>query len=349
VETLDYEDTIEDYKRQIFDLTTMLEIGKTILSSLSLKDVLDILVLTCSGHFHSSDALVLLADDNVEQPLFQWRSERESIILQTSDPFIQYIKENHGVKQLEELRSVAGLGKACETFQASEVDLVIPLRFKGSINGLLCLKKKQEEFGSVYTKDEVRYADIIAGFASVAIENARLYEMATLDRKTKMYNHGFFKNRLIEEMERADRYKTDLILMMLDIDFFKKVNDTHGHVTGDMVLVKIAESIKQHVRLYDVPARFGGEEFSVILPETELKDSRVVAERLRKSIAGLTFAVPGGEFSVTSSIGVAKFVHSGNMTEDILIERADKALYHAKSNGRNRITVYDDIFERAPA
>jgi diguanylate cyclase (GGDEF)-like protein len=161
-----------------------------------------------------------------------------------------------------------------------------------------------------------------------------------------MFNHGFFKNRLIEEISRAERYKTDLILMMLDLDHFKKVNDTHGHMAGDLVLVKVADSIKQHVRVYDVPARFGGEEFSVILPETSLADSQVVSERLRKSVESLEFSSLHGSFRVSVSIGVAPFVHAVNMTEDVLIERADRALYHAKASGRNRVVRYDEIAEK---
>jgi diguanylate cyclase (GGDEF)-like protein len=347
METLDYEETTEDFKRQIFDLNTMLDIGKTILSNLSLKDVLDIVLLTCGGHFHSSDTIILLADDHEEQPRFLWRGDKERIEIGSADPFIRYVKENQGVTRLENLKKDPSLKKTCKLLERSQVDLVIPLKFKGSINGILCLKKKQEEFGSAYTKEEMKYADVIAGFASVAIENAKLYEMATLDMKTRMYNHGFFKNRLIEEISRAERYKTDLILMMLDLDYFKKVNDTHGHMTGDHVLVKVADCIKQHVRLYDVAARFGGEEFSVILPETGSKDSHIVAERLRKSVEDLEFSSDHGTFRVSVSIGVADFVHSESMTEDILIERADRALYHAKSSGRNRVATYQEIAENA--
>jgi diguanylate cyclase (GGDEF)-like protein len=347
METLDYEETTEDFKRQVFDLNTMLEIGKTILSNLSLKDVLDIVLLTCGGHFHSSDAIILLADDHAEQLRFLWAGEKERVVIDSSDPFIQFIRENQGIKRLDELKGDPALKRAHDLFKEIRVDLIIPLQFKGAVNGILCLKKKHEEFGDSYTKEEVKYADVIAGFASVAIENARLYEMATLDRKTRMYNHGFFKNRLIEEMGRAERYKTDLILMMLDLDYFKKVNDTYGHITGDLVLMKVAESMKQHVRMYDVPARFGGEEFSVILPETSLKDSHVVAERLRKSIEALEFASPHGAFHVSVSIGVAEFIHSASMTEDVLIERADRALYHAKSKGRNRVVTYEEIAEKA--
>jgi diguanylate cyclase (GGDEF)-like protein len=170
--------------------------------------------------------------------------------------------------------------------------------------------------------------------------------MATLDRKTGLYNHGFFQNRLVEEMERAERYKTDLTLMILDLDHFKQVNDTHGHMKGDEVLIQIAHNLREQIRTYDIPARFGGEEFMVILPETDSKNALIVAERMRKSIEKLSFKSSRGKFSVTVSIGIASYRHTANLTEDVFIERSDQALYHAKENGRNQVVLYDDISEK---
>ena len=349
METLDFEETIYDYKRRIFDLNTMLDLGKTLNASLSLKDVLDIIVLTCNGHFHSSDAIILLETDGSDEPYFESRSETEKISIKSSDPFIHYINDNKRVILIEELKDIRMMDKIYKLFTKNEIDLIIPLRFKSRINGILCLKKKEKGFGAVYTEDEKQYVDIIAGFASVAIENARLYEFATVDMKTKLFNHGFFQNRLIEEIDRAERYKTELTLIILDLDHFKRVNDTYGHVTGDEVLIKIAETIKNHVRACDIPARFGGEEFTVILPETDSSSSLIVAERLRASIGKLTFKIPKGQssdtgyFNITTSIGISRFEHSVNMTEDILIEHSDKALYYAKQHGRNQVVLYDNI------
>lgn len=348
METLDFEETIDDYKRRIFDLNTMLELGKTLNASLSLKDVLDIVILTCNGHFHSSDAIILLSTDSRNNSENEYSSESENISIKSSDPFIEYIHTRQMAVQLDELKANQKMNKTCNKLQKNDIDLVMPLRYKNTINGILCLKKKEEEFGAFYTEDEKRYVDIIAGFASVAIENARLYEIATLDMKTRLFNHGFFQNRLIEEIERAERYKTDLTLMILDLDHFKRVNDTYGHVTGDEVLIKIAETIKNQVRECDIPARFGGEEFTVILPETDTTGSLIVAERLRERIKQLQFSASDADtkntqgFSITTSIGLSSYSHSSNMTEDILIEHADKALYQAKQNGRDQVVYFQN-------
>ncbi len=348
METLDFEETIDDYKRRIFDLNTMLELGKTLNASLSLKDVLDIVILTCNGHFHSSDAVILLATDRRNDSDNEYTLEAENISIKSSDPFIEYIHAHQMAIQLQELKENKEMNKTYKKLLKNDIDLVMPLRYKNKINGILCLKKKEEEFGTYYTEDEKRYIDIIAGFASVAIENARLYEIATLDMKTRLFNHGYFQNRLIEEIGRAERYKTDLTLMILDLDHFKRINDTYGHMMGDEVLIMIAETIRTQVRECDIPARFGGEEFTVILPETDDAGSLIVAERLRKSIKHLEFSAADGDtrnlkgFGITVSIGLSGYSHASNMTEDILIENADKALYQAKQNGRDQVVYFQN-------
>jgi diguanylate cyclase (GGDEF)-like protein len=349
METLDYEESIEDFRRQIFDLNTMLEIGKTLNASLSLRDVLDIVVLTCSGHFHASDVHLLLPEERGGQVFFNYPPDGEDIEIGSSHPFMQLLKDNQGVLHTEALKEVPDLKAMYGRLQRDGIELIVPLRFKYQINGILCLGKKVKEFGRKYSQEEIGYIDIIAGFASVAIENARLYEMATLDRKTGLYNHGFFQNRLVEEMERAERYKTDLSLMILDLDHFKKVNDTHGHVVGDEVLIQTAHTIKDQVRTFDIPARFGGEEFTVILPETDGEKSCIVAERLRKAVEKQSFTSSKGSFSVTASIGVTTFRHSVSLTEDVFIEYADRALYNAKKSGRNRVVQFEEIAEKTDA
>jgi len=343
METLDFDETKEEFKRRIFDLTTMLEIGRTLNTSLSLSDVLDIIILTCNGHFHASDAMILLPSEEGEQIRFAYSSGDTKLVLDSSHPFVDFMESSGGLIEIEEIRETDELKDVYEAFKQSDFQLIVPLRFKGQINGILMLKKKEEDFGTGYTKDEKHYIELIAGFASVAIENARLYQMATLDRKTRLYNHGYFQNRLVEEIERAERYNTELALIMLDLDHFKNINDTYGHMIGDEVLIKIAKTIQEQVRSFDIPSRFGGEEFCIILPETDTKNAELVSERLRKRVEELSFKTVKGPFSITVSIGISHFAHKKHITEDMFIEQADKALYFAKQNGRNQIAVYENI------
>jgi len=346
MDKMDHVDAEDYYKKQILDLNMMLEIGKTLnAASLSLQNVLDIVILTTYGHFHSSDATILLSLEENEKTFFIGEVEEKKISIESSTPLEIFIKENERVIHIDEIKAKSGLKEVYEFFRKNEFELIVPLRFKERINGILCLQRKEEEFGPEYTEDEKRCINIIAGFTSVAIENASLYEMATLDRKTQLYNHGFFQNRLTQEIERAERYKTDLVLMILDLDHFKKVNDTYGHIVGDEVLINVAQTIKGQVRTFDIPARFGGEEFTVILPETDLENASIVAERLKKAIKELSFNTQKGNFSIAVSIGMASFIHETSMTEDIFIEHADRALYYAKEHGRDQLILYENVKE----
>lgn len=342
METLEVEDSFEEFRKQILDLNTMLEIGKTLNASLSITDIMDIIILTCQGHFHASEAIILLSEDESNNRFITRRASIDEELVIGDLKLIEYIREKEGIIEVEELKELTGFEKIHEYLSKKKVVLLIPMKFRGKVNGILCLHEKEAEFGPKYTEEEKRYLDIIAGFASVAIENARLYEMATTDRKTKLYNHGYFQNKLIEEINRAERYHTDLSLLMLDLDHFKRINDTYGHMFGDEVLIGTAKTLKQQLREFDIPARFGGEEFAIILPETNANEARIVAERLRKSISLREYYASGEKVRITVSIGIARFIHNRQMTEDILIEHADKALYNAKQTGRNRVCIYEE-------
>ncbi len=166
---------------------------------------------------------------------------------------------------------------------------------------------------------------------------ASLYELhdaATRDEKTGVYNHKFFKTVFGMETEKAKEGKEKLCLAMIDIDFFKKFNDTYGHLVGDEILVELTKNLAMHLRKYDILARFGGEEFLVLLPETSASRAKQITERLRKS---LWKNERMKKYKVTISIGVTEYKTRDNMER--MIKRADKALYISKENGRNKVTV----------
>jgi len=168
--------------------------------------------------------------------------------------------------------------------------------------------------------------------------NDKLRELAIRDELTGLYNHRHFQDQLEYEIKRSARHEHNLSLLLLDIDFFKKINDTHGHPTGDYVLKDIAALMSGLVRNCDVVARYGGEEFGIILPETNSIGAKVLAQRVRRGIEQHSFRYKKLEISVTVSIGLA----SNDMTEEPmdrteLISRSDQALYKAKRDGRNRV------------
>jgi diguanylate cyclase (GGDEF)-like protein len=169
--------------------------------------------------------------------------------------------------------------------------------------------------------------------------NVRLEELAFRDGLTNLYNHRYFQEVLGKEMIRAKRYGHSLCLIMFDIDFFKKVNDTHGHPAGDQVLINLARAIGAAVRLNDIVARYGGEEFAVILPETNRTGLKVFAERLRRCAAAVTTVIDQHPIEVTISCGGVHLAPGDNATQQELINTADRGLFLSKKNGRNRVTV----------
>jgi diguanylate cyclase (GGDEF)-like protein len=184
--------------------------------------------------------------------------------------------------------------------------------------------------------------------SETALRNAleEVERLAITDSLTGLFNHRHLFELAGREFQRARRYQLPLSVMMVDIDEFKRVNDTYGHAAGDQVLQGVAECCRKELREVDVIGRYGGDEFVALLPETGLSAACQVAERLRKSIAERTLDTKAGRITVTVSLGVA-VLDDEHLTPESLLDRADQALYVAKQNGRNRVWsqfgAYPDI------
>lgn len=191
------------------------------------------------------------------------------------------------------------------------------------------------------SKDEISQLKLKFNTMAAALEeNQRsLRELSARDQLTGLYNHREFYRLLGEELARSLRYGHQMSLLMLDIDYFKRVNDTFGHLAGDQVLRSLPELIRGQLRINDIPCRYGGEEFGVILPETAGEQAADVAERIRSVVAAAPIALPDGRaLRVTVSLGIATFPKDAE-NEESLVSAADLALYQAKRTGRNRICV----------
>lgn len=166
----------------------------------------------------------------------------------------------------------------------------------------------------------------------------KMAQMATRDELTGVYNRRFFVEALEREMTRAKRYGTDLVILMIDMDYFKRVNDTYGHIAGDMVLREIGKMLLDSMRQSDLICRYGGEEFAVILPNTDVEKATVVSERFRERVNKHQFEYDSKKLQITVSIGIASFDRSNDKQSPTeLVDNADQALYQAKREGRNRI------------
>ncbi|MFA5976525.1 MAG: diguanylate cyclase [Elusimicrobiota bacterium] len=219
----------------------------------------------------------------------------------------------------------------------------LPLRTRDENMGVLMVDNllSQQEI----LPEQMPILTAIAGQLGMAIKNARLFqgveELSITDGLTSLYLLRYFKQRLKEEFYRAERTHGQLSLMILDIDHFKRFNDSYGHPAGDTILSSVAERILANARKIDLTARYGGDEFIILLPDTSADEALLLAERLHHAVSDETVLLPPDKnpIHLTVSIGVATYpVHAATIDE--LIKRADEALYWSKSHGRNRIRLY---------
>jgi two-component system cell cycle response regulator len=167
--------------------------------------------------------------------------------------------------------------------------------------------------------------------------NRRLELLSITDGLTRLHNHRHFQDELTRAFEESARYERPLALVMIDIDFFKKVNDTYGHAVGDEVLKAVSALFRESIRATDLAARYGGEEFAVMMPETDLADAMKFAEKIRSLVEASPIATQAGPVSATVSVGVASVPHARIHAPNELVVAADKALYRAKKGGRNQV------------
>ena len=167
--------------------------------------------------------------------------------------------------------------------------------------------------------------------------NKRLEMLSITDGLTQLFNHRYFQDELARAFEESQRYGRPLSLAIVDLDFFKKVNDSYGHAVGDEVLKAVSSLFRESIRSTDLAARYGGEEFAVMMPETELADACVFAEKIRALVEESPIATPAGPINATVSIGVSTVPHTSIHAAKELVVAADKALYRAKRNGRNQV------------
>jgi len=265
------------------------------------------------------------------------------------DPFCKWVIDN---KYPLFIKDVSIEGKLLTT-DKNHLDykstVISPIEMFGKIVGYIQMKSNK-----LYTEDDFRLFTIFSGIASISLTNAELFkkiqDLAVIDDLTGLYVHKFFKERIEEEFNRSKSYNLPLSLIMIDIDHFKKINDTYGHSCGDELLKQLARILRKRARDTDIVARYGGEEFTILMIQTNIEDAFQVAKDIRKIIKDEVFTVERPEggllkhllrLKVTVSIGVSEI--SSDMKDFMeLINSADSALYKAKNSGRDRVEKWTD-------
>ena len=291
----------------------------------------------------------------------------EMCSIQLSSPDLKYLYERgrleNGERKTTKLREVIGLdgivgdvaksaeakrlidldqcGKYIPTISEAKSALIVPMISHGRVIGIL-----QAESTRVnrFSETDQKVASILAASAAMAYENSRLHneleKMVVIDDLTGVYNYRYFADRLADEFKRAIRYRQPLSLIMVDIDWFKRINDTYGHESGNVLLKGIVRVIALNIRDTDTLARYGGEEFIIILPQTDHDDAQVIAERIRSQIEHATFGdgIRQPKLNATVSVGITTYPDNGHGEED-LVQLVDRAMYLAKGSGKNAVVT----------
>lgn len=222
--------------------------------------------------------------------------------------------------------------------------VIVPVKIRDEVMGVLSLTDKKDQ--EIFTEDDLKILNLISHYFALHLENINLLEknkaLLIMDPLTDLFNHRYFQEQLLEEIYRAERYRRYLSLIMLDIDNFSDYNQTYGYSAGDNVLKQIGKIIKENTRLVDISARYGPEEFIVILPETKLKDAILVGEKIREKISDAIFTEDRksslGMSKVTVSLSVAE--HKTGLDSEELIKRLNSALQEAKQKGKNCVCIF---------
>ena len=337
-------DYIESLMGEIRNYKSLLTRGLDIFNRTTIDEIMDATVWQLSDHFLPSFIAFLWKpiqnrEDITIRSYKNCKPVDLNIHVNCITPFetffLQYPRPINFDLLVYQMNNDAAVGP----FKEIAPEIAVPILGPFGLYGMILVGKKIIE--DEYSPDELIFMQHLMSFVSQAIKNYLHYEHSLRDVKTGLYNHGFFLTRLNEEIVRTKRNNITSSIIVMDVDKFKGFNDTYGHLAGDKVLEKLAQAIRQGVRGDDIPSRFGGEEFTVLLPNTDKMTAWTAAERLRISVAEMHIPWEVPLPRVTISLGIYSFDQDINADASHIIRCADEALYVSKERGRNRSTIWD--------
>ncbi|MBU1998756.1 MAG: sensor domain-containing diguanylate cyclase [Candidatus Omnitrophota bacterium] len=337
--------------KKVFDLMTIHQMSRAISSILDLDKLKELIMDVFLDISHVEKGVLFLLDNEIEKitPVVKqgFRDDELKNVSFLSDNILaeKFIREkeilifSEGVKPEYWQEYKFSPAMANELVNSGLV-LYIPLIVIDTLVGIIALggKANNEEFHL----SEIQLLSTLSVQVAVAVENARLYELAIRDGLTKVFIHRYFQQQLSYEIKRSHRYRREVSMAIIDIDDFKTSNDNYGHQQGDLILKEMALLLKANLRDTDILSRYGGDEFTVIMPETDILRAKWAAERLRGVVEDHHFAVGKEDLKITISLGLATYPDFASSKEE-LIRKADQALYKSKRDGKNRTTICTDF------
>ncbi len=338
----------EEHLEKLKALTSFHDIGKALTSTLDLKEVLRIMMDKISELLNPKDWSLMLVDEERKDLYFEivvgkGSKKIKKARLKRGEGIAGWVaKEGEPlfVPDVEKDKRFSGRMDKLTNYVTKSI-LCVPLKSKGRVLGVVELINKGDE--ELFQDEDLNLLITLADYTAIAIENAKYFQkvkdLTITDDVTKLYNSRYLHRFLEYESERARRYKTSLSLIFLDIDYFKKVNDTHGHLCGSKLLKEIGDVILSKVRKVDVACRYGGDEFVIVLPHTSKEDAFNVAKKIKNSLRNKIFLKDDGlKIKITASFGVAS-IPCDSEDSTGLIRLADNAMYKVKDKSRDGVLM----------
>jgi len=337
----------EDRKRQLQELTIFHDVAKALTSSLDLDSILQTIMEKMAEYFRPDTWSLLMVDDQRNELYFaiavgDAAEALKNVRLKVGEGIAGWVAK-HGERLLvPDVYTDPRFAKRIDEMTKWETRSIIcvPLRSKHRVLGVIQLVNVNMEG---FSDQEVFFLQSLCDYAAIAIENARsvekIQELTITDDCTGLYNARHLYKVLETEVYRSSRFGYEFTVVFIDLDHFKQVNDTHGHLVGSKLLAEVGCMIKAHLRLIDYAFRYGGDEFVVLLPQTGKDAALVVAKRLRDTLRTSTFCTEEGlNLNVRASMGVATYPHDAKTPHDI-IRQADEMMYLVKNTSRDNIGI----------
>lgn len=334
----------ERLQTTIWELKILNSVGKSLSNSTQTrKDLLAALEVQGKELFGANLCTIYLLDEHNDLKLFinEAAEKLDKADTIANDSLISLaewcVRNRHPLRLTDITRQATAYGyQGLTTRSPYRSWLGVPLESDTKILGVIGVANSRS---NAFTEQHQELLHVLGQQLASALDHARLFEMATIDALTGLLTPRYLRQKLAEEFEQAKRFRRNLALIMVDIDYFKKINDNYGHEVGNEVLQHLAKVLQQQLRDSDIAARYGGEEFTVLLPGTTKEAANRVAERLRQAIEASPINTAAGIVRITASLGLVNYPEIMVADQNELISFADKALYQSKQQGRNRVTL----------